>query len=100
MVAIKPRKRTFGSVRQLPSGRHQARYVGGDDLPRTAPQTFKTKADANAYLATQESDIVRETWKTPKHARVTLGEYGRTWIAQRPIKPSTRERYRSAWLHP
>ncbi len=100
MVTRKPRKRTFGSVRQLPSGRYQARYVGGDGLPRTAPQTFKTKADANAYLATQESDIVRETWKAPKHARVTLGEYGRTWIAQRPIKPSTRERYRSAWnLH-
>ncbi len=100
MVTGKPRKRTFGSVRQLPSGRYQARYVGGDGLQRTAPRTFATKADANAYLATQESDIVRETWKAPKHARVTLGEYGRTWIAQRPIKPSTRERYRSAWnLH-
>ena len=100
MVTRKPRKRTFGSVRQLPSGRYQARSVGGDGLAHTAPQTFTTKADANAYLTTQESDIVRETWKAPKHARVTLRDYGQTWVAQRPIKPSTRERYRSAWnLH-
>ncbi|MDO8731906.1 MAG: tyrosine-type recombinase/integrase [Actinomycetota bacterium] len=100
MVARKPRKRTFGSVRQLPSGRYQARYVGGDGLQRTAPRTFATKADANVYLATQESDIVRETWKAPKHANITLGEFGRTWVDQRPIKASTRERYRSVWnLH-
>lgn len=99
-VVAKQRKRTFGSVRQLPSGRYQARYVGGDGLQRTAPRTFATKADANAYLATQESDIVRETWKAPKHANITLGEFGRTWVAQRPIKASTRERYRSVWnLH-
>ena len=46
------------------------------------------------------SDLVRETWKAPRHARITLGEFGRTWIDQRPIKASTRERYRSAWsLH-
>lgn len=76
------------------------RYVGGDGLQRSAPRTFATKADAHAYLATVQSDIVREAWKAPKHARVTLGDYGRTWVTQRPIKASTRERYRSVWnLH-
>ncbi len=100
MASRGPRRRTFGSVRRLPSGRYQARYTGSDGLQHTAPRTFGTKADANVYLATQETDIVRESWKAPKHANVTLGEYGRTWITQRPIKPSTRERYRSAWnLH-
>ena len=100
MSSRSTRRRTFGSVRRLPSGRYQARYTGSDGLQHTAPTTFSTKSDATVYLATQETDIVRESWKAPKHANVTLGEYGRTWIAQRPIKPSTRERYRSAWnLH-
>lgn len=100
MVMKASRKSTFGNVRQLPSGRYQVRYTGSDGLQHTAPRTYATKADANAYLATVHSDLVRETWKAPVHARVTLGEFGRTWIDQRPIKPSTRERYRSAWnLH-
>ena len=100
MVVKTQRKSTFGNVRQLPSGRYQVRYVGSDGLQHTAPRTYSTKADANAYLATIQSDLVRETWKAPVHARITLGEFGRTWIDQRPIKPSTRERYLSAWnLH-
>lgn len=100
MVVSRSRKSTFGNVRQLPSGRYQVRYTGSDGLQHTAPRTYATKADANAYLATVQSDLVRETWKAPVHARITLGEFGRTWIDQRPIKASTRERYRSAWnLH-
>ncbi|MDP1876419.1 MAG: site-specific integrase [Actinomycetota bacterium] len=100
MVAKKPRKSTFGNVRQLPSGRYQVRYTASDGLQHTAPRTYGTKADANAYLATVHSDLVRETWKAPRHARISLGEFGRTWIDQRPIKASTRQRYRSAWnLH-
>jgi hypothetical protein len=97
VVVKASRKSTFGNVRQLPSGRYQVRYTGSDGLQHTAPRTYATKADANAYLATVHSDLVRETWKAPKHARITLGEFGRTWIDQRPIKVSTRERYRSAW---
>ncbi len=52
-------------------------------------------------LATQEADIVLESGKAPKHAKVTLWEYGRAWITQRPIKPSTRERYwgDASWTH-
>jgi integrase len=100
VVARKPRKSTFGNVRQLPSGRYQVRYTAFDGLQHTAPRTYGTKADANAYLATVQSDLVRETWKAPRHARISLGEFGRTWIDQRPIKASTRQRYRSAWnLH-
>ena len=71
------------------------RYTGSDCLQHTAPRTYGTKADA--YLATVHADLVRETWKAPRHARITLGEFGRTWIDQRLIKASTRERYRSAW---
>jgi len=40
------KKRRFGRVRQLPSGRWQARYAGPDGIDRSAPETFATKTDA------------------------------------------------------
>ena len=43
-------KRRFGSVRQLPSGRWQARYSTDGELLRTAPNTFRTKTDALLWL--------------------------------------------------
>jgi hypothetical protein len=53
-------KRYFGNVRQLPSGRWQARYdvAGGT---KTAPSTFATRAEAQAWL-----DQVAEQ-RTPTH---------------------------------
>jgi hypothetical protein len=100
VVVKASRKSTFDSVRLVPSGRCQVRYTGSDGLQHTAPRAYATKADTNAHLATAQSDLVREMWKAPVHARITLAEFGRTWIDQRPIKASTRERYRSAWnLH-
>ena len=59
------RRRSFGSIRRLPSGNYQARYTGPDGISRFASITFPTKADANAFLATTQADIVRETWKAP-----------------------------------
>lgn len=43
----KGRRRRFGSVRKLPSGRFQARYRGPDGLMRTADATFATQTDAD-----------------------------------------------------
>lgn len=37
------KKRRFGRVRQLPSGRWQARYLDPDGVDRTADETFATK---------------------------------------------------------
>ena len=43
---------TFGNVRRRASGRWQARYfLDGDGL--NAPNTFITKADANAWLSSR-----------------------------------------------
>jgi len=39
-------KRRFGRVRRLPSGRYQVRYRGPDGIDRPAPETFRTKGDA------------------------------------------------------
>ncbi|GHA87348.1 hypothetical protein GCM10010512_18700 [Streptomyces thermoviolaceus subsp. thermoviolaceus] len=40
------RRREFGTVRKLASGRWQARYVGPDGTRHKAPETFDTKTDA------------------------------------------------------
>lgn len=42
MANQKGKRRRFGSVRKLPSGRFQARYPGPDGLLRSAPETFPT----------------------------------------------------------
>ena len=59
------RKRRFGSVRQFPSGRWQARYSGPDGLRHTAPGTFATKTDALVWLDVKAAEIARGEWFDP-----------------------------------
>jgi hypothetical protein len=40
-------KRRFGRLRELPSGRWQARYKGPDGIDRPAPHTFDDKQRSN-----------------------------------------------------
>ena len=44
------KRQPWGSVRKLPSGRFQARYRV-DGVMRSAPTTFATKREADAFLA-------------------------------------------------
>jgi integrase len=91
-------KRRFGRVRKLPSGRFQARYLGPDGIDRPAPRTFPTKTDAERWLAVKEGEIIRQEWRSPEHARVSLGTYLVDWIEQRPnLRPRTTDLYQ--WLH-
>ena len=59
------RKRRFGRVRKLPSGRYQARYPGPDGVDRAAPQTFATKTDADVWLTMKDAEIHRGDWIDP-----------------------------------
>jgi hypothetical protein len=52
-------RRPFGSLRQLPSGRWQARYRDAAGNPHTAPQTFGTRPQATRFLAQVETDLAR-----------------------------------------
>ncbi len=80
----KPSKRRFGRVRQLPSGRFQVRYTGPDGVDRPAPETFTTKTDAEVWLTRKEAEILDDEWIDPDAGKITLGEYGRAWIDERP----------------
>jgi integrase len=91
--------RRFGSIRQLPSGRYQARYIGPDNQTHKAPVTFTSKSDAETYLATVRADIARSSWQplTRQPNRVpTLSEYAEGWLVDRSreLKPRTAALYR------
>jgi integrase len=92
------RKRRFGRVRRLPSGRFQARYLGPDNVDRPAPHTFASKTDAERWLVVKEGEIVRQEWVNPDTGRVLLGDYLPVWIDHRPdLRPRTVDLYR--WLY-
>lgn len=86
-------RRKFGQVQQLGSGRYRARYRGTDGVLYSAPVTFPTIGDADAWLATVQADLVREVWKAPQYVRETLDVYAWRWIEQRKVRDSTRELY-------
>jgi integrase len=88
-------KRRFGRVRQLPSGRWQARYPAPDGIDRAAPETFATKKDADVWLTMKEAEMRRGDWIDPDAGHVPFGEYASTWIGDQVLKPRTEELYRS-----
>lgn len=93
-------RREWGRIRQLPSGRWQARYPGPDGVLRPAPETFETKKVAASWLADKQAEINCDEWIDPDAGKVKLGDYGATWIKERPLEETTRERYESAFrLH-
>ncbi|OBE98984.1 site-specific integrase [Mycobacterium sp. 852002-10029_SCH5224772] len=99
MVGKKGR-RGWGWIRRLPSKRYQASYVGDDLQRHTAPTTFTARMDAEHWLAKERRLIERDEWTPPatraaaKHAKATtVGEYAKTWIKHRNIKPRTRLHY-------
>ena len=88
-------KRRFGRVRQLPSGRWQARYPGPDGRDRSAPETFTTKTDAERWLSVKEAEIIKGEWIDPDSGKVTLADYSETWIEERTgLRPKTIDLYR------
>jgi hypothetical protein len=70
------RRRQWGSVRKLSSGRYQARLPDGTP----APETFPTKTDASRWLSLAEADLVRGTFVHPSlNANVTVAEWLEEW---------------------
>ena len=58
-------KRTFGQVSRLPSTRYRARYTGPDGALHSAPWTFETSGDAEAWLV-DERRLISGRWTPPK----------------------------------
>ncbi|MDT3397634.1 tyrosine-type recombinase/integrase [Streptomyces sp. B1866] len=90
----KGKRRRFGAVRKLPSGRFQARYLGPDGLERRAPETFETKTDAEVWLTQVEADLTRGDWTDPDAGAVNFEEYALRWVEERKLAATTDELYR------
>ncbi len=84
------KRRRFGSVRQLASGRYQVRHLGTDGLRRVGPDTFATKRQAERWLIETEAEMLRGDWIDPEAGWITLGEFAKRWIAERDLKARTR----------
>ncbi|WP_060178032.1 tyrosine-type recombinase/integrase [Streptomyces sp. IMTB 1903] len=93
------KRRQFGRVRKLPSGRYQARYVGPDGQLRPAPETFRTKRDADDWLADQQTEMRRGDWHDPDAGKVAFGPYAVAWIKERELTSTTRQLYGSLLKH-
>jgi hypothetical protein len=86
----KGRRRQFGSIRRLPSGRNQARYPGPDGVLRPADDTFDTKTGAADWLTLKEAEILEGEWMDPEAGDVLVPDYAATWIDERPgLRPKT-----------
>ena len=81
-------RRYSGSVDRLPSGRWRARYRGPDG--RRHARAFRTKSDADAWLAAQQTDCRRGNWVDPRLGRVTVADWAKVWLQTTVhLRPST-----------
>lgn len=113
------RRSSFGSVIKERSGRYSARYPDPDGRTRitrhgnvapvlyTAPRTFDTKIDAEAWLIDERRLISAGAWTPPRARReaaaavaappLTFVRYANDWLAGRhDLRPTTRASYRTA----
>ena len=98
-------KRSFGTIRRLPSKRYQASYIGPDMGRHNAPGTFTARADAEGWIAFERRLIEWDEWMPPAQRRAkqlhddtqTLRTYADTWLLERTavrgLKPKTVSEY-------
>ena len=101
------KRRTFGHVRRLNSGRYQASYVGPDGIRHNAPMTFHNNAAAVKYLSRVEiamedgrwADLIKQQPKTDVPEELNFMAYAERHIRVQTttrgdlLRPSTKEKY-------
>lgn len=95
-------RRRFGYVRQLPSGRWQASYIGPDKLRYRAPHTFPTEGAATKWVRFEEALIETGQWFAERGQTTPLfGSYCEKFIDTQTnrygelLKPTTKHLYRT-----
>lgn len=88
------KRRTFGSIRKLPSGRWQASYLDPISRERVpAESTFATKADANLWLSKAEMSLERGLSLDRSGRTRTFADYSAAWLAGKTVRPKTIDLY-------
>ncbi|NKR79997.1 tyrosine-type recombinase/integrase [Rhodococcus hoagii] len=100
-MAGKRRRRSWGTIKKLPSGRYRPEYTGPDGIVYCSsehgkPATYSARIDAEHWLTDVRRSIDLEKWRPPGAEKVrglTLREYSKTWLADRTLTPRTRALY-------
>jgi integrase len=88
------KRRRFGRLRHLPSGRWQAAYVGPDLKLHKAERTFASDIAAESWLAVERRKIDTGVWGAVERSNgITLRDYSKRWIEHRALRPRTRLHY-------
>ena len=86
------KRRRFGQIRKLPSGKYQASFISPTGRRVNAPSTFRTKTDAARWLNQVEADISRGAWLNEDIGRQEFGRYARAYLRDNDkIGPRWRE---------
>lgn len=97
------KKRRFGLIDKLPSGKYRARYTGPDGVRHKAATTFFDEADAIAWLRSEQKLIEFDEWTPPAERNRTredqartVGDWLNTWLNlnDHELAPSTMQDYR------
>jgi integrase len=94
----KKRGQGAGTIRQLSSGNWQVR-ITVDGVVKSAPRTFPDKIDAEAWLDAWRRGDPNLDDHAPVARRasgLTVQKYATDWLADRDIRPRTRQHYQ--WL--
>jgi integrase len=90
------KRRGFGRLRQLPSGRWQAAYIGPDAKLHKSHRTYAKEHDAEGWLAAERRKVDLGTWGAVERSDgITLRTYATQWVEQRQLRPRTRQHYES-----
>ncbi|WP_245724687.1 tyrosine-type recombinase/integrase [Micromonospora citrea] len=83
----------MGFVSKTPAGTYRANWR--DSADRQKAKTFRTKKEANAFLAEVEGALNRGTYVDPHAGRMRFGEFVTRWLAGRSVEARTAERTQS-----
>ncbi len=77
MTQDRKKRRSFGAIRKLSSGKYQASYQDKYGNRFTAPETFTSYEHADLFLAQKQVEISRGLFIDPRKGKITLREW---WI--------------------
>jgi integrase len=80
----------MGYVLKTPAGKFRANWR--DPAGKQKAKTFRTKKEANAYLAEVEGNLNKGTYVDPHAGRVRFGDFATRWLAGRDVEARTAER--------
>lgn len=74
-------RRPFGNVRQLPSGRWLARWMGPDGYHHRAPSTFLTRDAGEAWLRETKVELDKGTLIDERGGAIAFADYSAEWTS-------------------